>query len=262
MPNGKSKISVIGSPLERLLQAAAPGGMLTRRPIFLGLAVALIALIIGLPMVLSQMRARDRDPAVVRFSDPNISRLHTRSFIAENGVIGHGEIRQYGLLDDPNRDVTLIMVIPPAGQSLARDFVTEVRSLDLLRNAAHAAMTRSYEVQTRFGLYQAADLQIDMVGRWKDCLAFMSRFETNSIYIKGWYCDDVGNKPKAEKLACVLDSVVIDRALESASATAFMREHSARPGFCGAVDRGEDHGVRALTALPSQWTVDGGSQKP
>jgi hypothetical protein len=83
------------------------------------------------------------------------------------------------------------------------------------------------------------------VGRWKDCIAFLSRFETAAIYLKGWYCDPVGTKPKAERLACALDSLVLDRPLASENANSFMRERMARPSFCAASERGDIRDLRA-----------------
>jgi hypothetical protein len=248
MPNGKVKSPAAQSFMEQLMLAAAPGGALTRRPIFISLVGALVVLAIAF-LYLLHTRARESDPAIVRLSDPGIAHLPTRSYVTDSPGIGHGEVRQYGLLDDTNKDVTVMMVIPPAGQSVARDFAQEVRTLDPVRSSARTAMARSYELQTRFGMFQAADLQIDMVGRWKDCIAFLSRFETPSIYVKGWYCDDVGTKPKADQLACALDSLVLDHSLPSPNAEAFMRQRIARPAFCGAIDRGEDRDQRALSGF-------------
>jgi len=230
--------------LQHLIQAAAPGGALTRKSFLLGLAAVLVAAMVVL-LVVVQLRAHGRDPASMRLADPDLARLPTRSFIADGQATGPSEVRQYGLFDDANKDATLIMVTPPPGQSVARNFVDEVRALDPIDQATRAVMARSYELQTRFGLYQAAEIQIDMVGRWKDCVAFLSRFETAAIYVKGWYCEAVGTKPNAERLACVLDSLVLDRPLASANANSFMRERMARPSFCAASERDDIRDLRA-----------------
>jgi hypothetical protein len=244
MSNAKGKASP--SLLQQVILAAAPGGVLTRRSTYFGLAGGLLALIVGL-MLLVQLRAHANDPAAIRLSDARLMRLPTRSVVSDSPALGHGETRQYGVLDDPNLDATVVLIIPPAGQSVARDFVQEVRGLELVGSAERVAMARSYELQTRFGTYQATELQVDMIGRWKDCVAFLSRFATPAVYVKGWYCDDIGKKPKADRVACALDGLALDHSLTSANADAFMREHIARPSFCGAIDRGENREVRSLS---------------
>jgi hypothetical protein len=225
------------SPLQRLLLAAAPGGALTRRWVFACLAAGFVIALFGM-FTLLQIRANERDPAGMRFADADLGSLPTHSSVTDNPTVGHGETRQYGLFDSSNKDVTVMMVVPPAGQPVGRDFMQEVRWFEPIRSATRAAMGTNYELETRFGIFQAAEIQIDMAARWKDCLAFLSRFETSSIYIKGWYCDGVGAKPNAERLACALDSLVLDKPLESARADAFMHEHMARPSFCAALSRG------------------------
>jgi hypothetical protein len=227
------------SLLQRLIVAAAPGGALTRKGVLAGLAAVFVACIVGL-FVVMQGRANQKDPSAMRLGDADLSRLPTHSFVTDNPSIGHGETRQYGMFDSSAKDVTVMMVLPAAGQPVGRDFIQEVRWLDPIRGATRAAMATTYELETRFGIFQAAEIQIDMAERWKDCLAFLSRFETSSIYIKGWYCDAVGTKPNAERLACALDSLTLDKALVSASADAFMREHIAKPSFCAALSRGGD----------------------
>jgi hypothetical protein len=251
MPQQHAFASSLNSPLQHLLRAAAPGGALTRKSFFVGLAATPMAAMVVL-LVVIQLRAHGRDPASMRLADADLARLPTRSFITEGEATGAGEVRQYGLFDDVNKDATLIMVTPGPGQSVARNFVDEVRALDPIDKATRAIMARSYELHTRFGLYQAAEIQIDMVGRWKDCIAFLSRFETAAIYVKGWYCNAVGTKPNAERLACVLDSLVLDRPLASGNADSFVRERIARPSFCAASERDDIRDLRAHSGSSSR----------
>jgi hypothetical protein len=85
-----------------------------------------------------------------------------------------------------------------------------------------------------------------MVGRWKDCIAFFSRFDTGAVQIKGWYCSSIGQKPDGERLACALDGLTIDTPLVSAAADSFMRQHMARPSFCAALGRGQGREPRLI----------------
>jgi hypothetical protein len=252
MTNENTRSLPAGSVIQRLLLAAAPGGALTRKPIFLGLAAGLIVLIAAIGFGV-HLRNRAADPAAMRFADREIAGLPTRSHITHDAARGQGEVREYGLLDDRHMDATLIMVAPSAGQSGMRDFMQELRDLDPVKNATRATMAATYDMQTRFGSYIAAEIQVDMVGRFKDCIAFLSRFETNSIYIKGWFCDGIGDRPNAERLACALDGLAVDGPLGTQAADAFMREHIARPSFCAAIGRGQDREPRPiLPASPSR----------
>jgi hypothetical protein len=250
MSNQNSKTLSSLSLFQRLMLAAAPGGALTRKPVYMGLAAGLVVVIVGIGY-LTHLHNRAVDPAAMRFADREIAGLPTRSHITSDATHGPGEVREYGLLDDRHMDATLIMVTPPAGQPGMRDFMQELRDLDPVKNSTRATMAGTYDLQTRFGSYIAAEIQIDMVGRWKDCIAFLSRFETNAIYIKGWFCDGIGERPNAERLACALDGLVVDGSLASANATAFMREHVARPSFCAAIGRGQDREPRPIPPASS-----------
>jgi hypothetical protein len=250
MTNENTKSLSAGSLIQRLLLAAAPGGALTRKPIFLGLAAGLVVLIAAIGFGV-HLRNRAADPAVMRFADREIAGLPTRSHITNDPARGRGEVREYGLLDDRQMDATLIMLTPAAGQRGMRDFMQELRDLDPVKNSTRATMAATYDLQTRFGSYLATEIQVDMVGRWKDCIAFLSRFETTAIYIKGWFCDGIGDRPNAERLACALDGLVVDGPLATAGADAFMREHIARPSFCAAIGGGRDREPRPIPPASS-----------
>jgi hypothetical protein len=233
------------SLLQRLSQAAAPGGALTRRPVVAGMAAGLLAIFCFLGY-LSYLEHRAADPAAMRLADPELAGLPTRSHIA--GDVGRGrlEVREYGFLDSPSPDATLIMLIPTNGQAGAHDFLQELRGLEPVRNATRATMAATYDLQTRFGNFLAVEVQIDMVGRWKDCIAFFSRFDTGAVQIKGWYCSSVGAKPDGERLACALDGLTIDTPLVSDAADSFMRQHMARPSFCSALGQGQGREPRLI----------------
>jgi len=245
MSNDSVKSLTAGSLRQRMASAAAPGGALTRQPFYYGLAIGLVV-VLGIAAFLAHLHNRANDPAAMRFVDREIAGLATRSHLTGDATQMPGEVREYGLLSDRRMDATLIMTMPVAGRPGMRDFMQELRDLDPIKNATRATMAATYDLQTRFGSFLAAEIQSDMVGRWKDCLAFLSRFETNAIYIKGWFCDGIGDRPKAERLACALDGLVLDGALSSPAADAFMREHIARPSFCAAIGRGQDREPRLI----------------
>jgi hypothetical protein len=250
MSNQDIKKLTSGSLLHRLMLAAAPGGALTRKSVYLGLAAGLVVVIAG-GGFWAHLRSLAADPAAMRFVDREIAKLPTRSHVTTDPAHGRDEVREYGLLDDSHMDATLIMQMPPAGKAGLRDFMQELRALDPVRNATRATMAGTYDLQTRFGSYLAAEIQIDMLGRWKDCIAFLSHFETTAVYVKGWFCDGIGERPNGERLACALDGLVVDSPLSSERADAFMREHMARPSFCAAIGRGQDREPRPITPASS-----------
>ena len=74
-------------------------------------------------------------------------------------------------------------------------------------------------------------MRVDTDGRWKQCLAYRSRFDTAAVYLTGWYCDGSGSKPSANALACILDKLVIERELASKEADAFLRGRMTKPAL-------------------------------
>ena len=99
--------------------------------------------------------------------------------------------------------------------------------------SAGAAFSNTfYDLQTRFGPARAQEFRVDADGRRKLCLAYLSRFETPAVYLKGWYCETSGAKADPYELACDLDSLVLDASLASVDADAFLRERMKRPKAC------------------------------
>jgi len=127
-----------------------------------------------------------------------------------------------------------MMVMPPKGAIGAREFSAEIRDLNPLRSAGATFSNTFHDLVTRFGAARAQEFHVDADGRRKLCLAYVSRFDTAAIYIKGWYCEASGAKANSYDLACDLDSLVIDAPLASAEADAFMRERMKRQRLCSA----------------------------
>ena len=61
------------------------------------------------------------------------------------------------------------------------------------------------------GPVRAREFRVNADGRTKLCLAYLSRFETTSVYLKGWTCEASGFNPGVYDLACNLDSLVLAR---------------------------------------------------
>ena len=79
MTNESTRSLSAGSLIQRLLLAAAPGGALTRKPIFLGLAAGLVVLIAAIGYGV-HLRNRAADPAAI---GPNSFR-NVQTFVLQN----------------------------------------------------------------------------------------------------------------------------------------------------------------------------------
>ena len=232
--------SFADSLTRHIAMARAPGGILTRKSTLVLAAGIGVGLGIVAYLILGAVRG-EPNPAAVRFGDAAFAKVPTQSFIATDALIGRREIRTYGKLDDTLMDATLVLTMPPAGQSLTRDFDLEVGELPPLRNTK-AVLTGTYDFATRFGGYRAVEFNLDLEVRWKQCFAFMSRFESPAVYVKGWLCEEVGKKTSADRIACLLDGLSF-ASVASAEADAFLQTRAVREPLC-AVRRMPDAGLR------------------
>ena len=103
-------------------------------------------------------------------------------------------------------------------------------------------------------------MRVDTDGRWKQCLTYYSRFPSESVVLAGWYCDASGTKPSADRLACLLDRLVLDASLESREADLFMREQSVRTARCSASPVSQTVDTRARgdgsrMSSPRSWSM-------
>jgi hypothetical protein len=145
---------------------------------------------------------------------------------------GRSEAVSYGELYHHHRDMTLIVLTPPQGRPLARDFAHEMAAIPVLRKARARLQPVFYDLETRFGSLRAAEMQVDVDGRRKLCLAFLSRFETPYLYMKGWICEASGAKPGTDNLACLINRIVLDAPLAEPRADAFLRAGLSRGPTC------------------------------
>jgi hypothetical protein len=171
-------------------------------------------------------------PPSFRINDSELAALSNRTEIVT--VAGaRSEARHYGQLYDRERDFTVILMSPAAGGFFpARGFEEELAAIPLLRRSRGALLPTFYDLETRFGSVRAAEMRIRSDGKHKLCLAFLSRFESSAVTLKGWLCEGSGAKPSSDGLACMLNQLVLEKPLPSAEATAFLRERMKRSGPC------------------------------
>lgn len=169
-----------------------------------------------------------------RLASAELGRLPAGAQVVTEKRIGRIETRQYGRLYDRDTDLTAILTMPARQIVLGRNFVREMQDIRPLSEARAMLTTTYYDLETRFGEVRAADLNVDADGRRKLCLAFLSRYDTVSLSLKGWYCQANGARPTAQQLACILDSLTLDAPLASGEADAFVRSRMARRPRCAA----------------------------
>lgn len=119
-------------------------------------------------------------------------------------------------------------------QAQVRDYAWQMSDLRPLARTTYSGSTTYYDLETRFGPVRAANFQINSDGQTKLCVSYLSRFETLSLFYKGWFCEASGARPNFTKLACILDRLTLNGPLPSAPAQVFFDERIRRPARCSA----------------------------
>ena len=161
-----------------------------------------------------------------------LARLPVKTKITTGTWAGRIEMRQYGDRHKPQTDMSIFMILPPNGPPIERYLGQEV--LHVMGNAQAWITNATYDLTTRFGPAHAAELNLVADGRKKLCLGFLTRFDTPSVYFTGWYCEADGTKPSPNRLACILDGLVLDAPAAVGEADAFLRERIRRGASCNA----------------------------
>lgn len=193
------------------------------------------------------------DKPAFRIADGSVARLSVSTDIIAGKSFGRIEVMQYGVLQNRETDLTVVMTQPPKDTPNTTVLTEGLRGTRLYRNVI--PLSTHYDLETRFGPIHAVDARIETDGRWQQCLSFSSRFKTKAVSLSGWTCDATGTKPGPYALACALDKLVIDKPLASAEADSYMRERMARPADCSAstVSQTFDTRSRAMSP-PSRWS--------
>jgi len=209
-------------------------------------------------------RTIDERPAF-RIASPDLNRLPLTSKVI---LSWHGRIetRQYGQIYDRDMDFTAALIMPPNDRAkITFDGLPDILDIKPLRNRRTVSNAFRYDLETRFGSLRASDMRVEIDGQWKQCLTYQSRFATDAVVLAGWYCDAGGGKPSSDRLACLIDKLVLDAPLNSRAADAFMREQAARPAKCSSSPVSQTIDTRSSSYYfnssssnrmtpPSQWS--------
>lgn len=184
-----------------------------------------------------------------------VANLPVRSSILKVGRLGRVEIMHYGAIHNRETDLTAALFMPPNGTVPVDRLSANFHDANLLRNVRHIMTSTYHDLETRFGSVRAVEMRADIDGRWKQCLAYRSRFDVPSVYLMGWYCDGTGTRPSPHQLACTLDKLTLTRDLPSREANEFIRSKMARSANCSAdpVTQTTDTGSRRVSS-PSRWS--------
>lgn len=203
-----------------------------------------------------------------RMTSSDLARLPVRTIVLDGTWAGREEVRHYGNLHDRDTDASFVMVVPPNPIRVERYFGQEILDMPRLRNARASLSQRYYDMDTRFGAVRAADLNVNSDGFIKQCIVFLTRFETNAVYMKGWLCEASGAKPSADKLACMIDRMSLDKPLASKEAEAFLRAKMAKPASCLAVPVSQTTDTRVRygptnsgVSAPQRWSTPNAQQR-
>jgi len=174
--------------------------------------------------------------ASFQISAPELRRL-TASASSARVYSGWQQTLQYGQVYDRDTDFTLVINMPSnPGVPQVRDYSFEMSSLrPLLRTFYIGSSTSNYyDLQTRFGAVRAANFQINSDGQTKLCVSYLSRFDTDAVYLKGWMCEASGARPSFSTVACAIDRLTLKGLLPTSAAQTFFEERMKRPARCSA----------------------------
>jgi hypothetical protein len=248
---------------DRVNAVATNAGIAIRYSFYLVGAVVFAAIAVAMAYVwLNRIQQVDSPPAF-RIAAPQLTRLPTSGHVATGGKLGRAEILQYGHLHSRDMNLIAVLFMPRSDTFMGTDAGQTMRSVQSLRPMRAVYTQNYYDLETRFGDVRAADMRAYTDGRWKLCLAFLSRFEIPSVFIAGWYCDASGAKPSAHTLSCMLDRLSLDRPLASKNADAFIRARAARPPNCSAVPVSQTADTRSRTSKnsPAKWSMPSAKQR-
>jgi hypothetical protein len=172
------------------------------------------------------------------------------------------EMHEYGAIHDRDVNLTIVIGMPPKDAVLTRASMPQFSDVKLMRNARTVHSSTHYDLDSRLGTLRATEVRVDNDGQWKQCLTFVSRFDTAALYLMGAYCDASGAKPSADKLACTLNRIELDAPVPSREADAYLRERLGRPGSCAARPVSQTIDIRQRRpSPPSRWSTPSAQQR-
>ena len=202
------------------------------------------------------------DRPSLRLNIEPLARLPIRSQLLAGDRFGRAEMHEYGSIYNRDVNFSLIMGIPPDGAALTSHAMPHFSDVQLMRNARTVSSSVHYDLETRLGLMRATEVRVDNDGQWKQCLTFVSRFDSIALYMMGAYCDASGTKPSADRLACMFSRVELDGPVPSREAEAYLRERLDHSWSCSAHPVSQTVDTRQHRISPSsRWSTPSAQQR-
>lgn len=217
-----------------IVAAVSTVGLVIRYAFYLvgALVLGLIGLVI-LRVSSYQVTKVDEAPSF-RLGVSSLDRHVSRGLVTAGRGIGRVEMRQYGQVHGRDQDLTVVLVQPSKNWFGETDIKSEINNIPVTRQITARFGQTHWDLDTRFGDVRAVDLVFYADGLRKQCLAFLSRFDTTAVYLKGWYCEADGSRPVADNVACLLDRLVLEKPLATKEADDFLRARMGRGMRCSA----------------------------
>ena len=147
-------------------------------------------------------------PANSRFLRPGADRIAEQS-----RWFGHRDTITVGALSDERDNLILTVDYPKAGNGgrYDRDFVAAFRSMPGRYQFSHMRDGYRYTLQTRWGRIAATGYVAASDAFRKNCLSFVSQFETRMMIVSGQICASPGRDVSPGEVACLVDGLRILR---------------------------------------------------
>jgi hypothetical protein len=231
-------------------------GVFVVAPVFGAIGIAaLTAGVVGSKIVDERPKVVDDRPSL-RLNIEQLARLPVRSQLLAGSRFGRAELHEYGSIYNRDVNFSLVMGIPPSDAVLTNGSMPHFSDVRLMRNARTVSSSIHYDLETRLGPMRATEVRVDNDGQWKQCLTFVSRFDSLALYMMGAYCDASGTKPSPDRLACMLSRVELHAPVPSPEAEGYLRERLEHAYSCSAhpVSQTIDTGQRRPSP-PSRWST-------
>jgi hypothetical protein len=241
-------------------------GVMIRYTFYLMGAAAFALISLSLLKVFSFVSANrvvaKEEPPSFRLVDNELAKLTMWTQVVD-GAMGRIETRHYGRQYDRGTNLTVTLSVRPPLRHNVDVVPTFADVRNTLAYASYGSGTTHYDLDTRFGPIRAVETRISADGLIKPCLSFQSRFETADVRLHGTFCEAAGAKPIAHRLACILDSLVLDTKLTSEEADRFLHYRIAHPVMCTATPVSQTMDTQSPRPLspPARWSTPSANRR-
>lgn len=178
------------------------------------------------------------DPPAFAMRSGELGNLVLRREMKATGAGQHIEGLRFGSTDGADEALSLTVAVTSRDQpAFARPMpsLNDVARRDPeTRHAMRTGQPRRWELSTRHGLLDAADVTLDIGGRRRNCVAFRSRHD-GPLYIEGRHCPEPGVSAQPTRAACLVHALRAVRPLHHPHLDPVLARADASPVACTAL---------------------------